>query len=159
MNRQLGLFSAGPPGIDASFRHLRRQELTRGAWVDHAPSWVRGSDALFDALERSLAWRHETMVLYERRVAVPRAVASLPEDGAGHPLLEQTRRALDLRYGEAFRRVSFALYRDGNDSVAFHGDTTARDMTAAHLATVSLGAPADAAAAPGERGVDRLRCS
>jgi len=37
--------------------------------------------------------------------------------------------------------MTAALYRDGNDSVALHGDTTARDMIEAIVATVSLGAP------------------
>ncbi|MBA3538136.1 MAG: alpha-ketoglutarate-dependent dioxygenase AlkB, partial [Deltaproteobacteria bacterium] len=34
-----------------------------------------------------------------------------------------------------------ALYRDGRDSVAFHGDTVARDLLEAVVATVSLGEP------------------
>ncbi|HVY61349.1 MAG TPA: alpha-ketoglutarate-dependent dioxygenase AlkB, partial [Planctomycetota bacterium] len=62
------------------------------------------------------------------------------KDGPGHPLLEAMRRALSERYGEAFVRTSLALYRDGRDSVALHGDTVARDMEApTHVATVSLG--------------------
>ena len=51
------------------------------------------------------------------------------------------RQRLSERYGETFTRVSYALYRDGRDSVAWHGDTTARDMERALVATVSLGAP------------------
>jgi alkylated DNA repair dioxygenase AlkB len=51
------------------------------------------------------------------------------------------RRALSARYQETFVRVSFAYYRDGNDSVAWHGDTTARDLPEALVATVSLGQP------------------
>ena len=38
-------------------------------------------------------------------------------------------------------RATAALYRDGRDSVAYHGDTTARDLEQAVVATVSLGAP------------------
>ena len=53
---------------------------------------------------------------------------------------EQDDREAHERYGEAFVRVSAALYRDGRDSVAFHGDTTARDLVQATVATISLGA-------------------
>ena len=41
---------------------------------------------------------------------------------------------------KSFVRTTAALYRDGDDSVAFHGDTTARDLLQATVATVSLGA-------------------
>jgi alkylated DNA repair dioxygenase AlkB len=49
------------------------------------------------------------------------------------------RAAISAKYGEEFIYTTAALYRDGNDSVAFHGDTTARDMLQATVATVSLG--------------------
>jgi alkylated DNA repair dioxygenase AlkB len=77
--------------------------------------------------------------MYDRMVAVPRLVAG-PEDG-GHPLLDEMRLALSARHLEPFVRVSYALYRDGGDSVAWHGDTGARDRPEALVATVSLGAP------------------
>jgi alkylated DNA repair dioxygenase AlkB len=51
------------------------------------------------------------------------------------------RDALSERYRERFIYMTAALYRDGSDSVAFHGDTTARDMVEALVATVSLGEP------------------
>jgi alkylated DNA repair dioxygenase AlkB len=51
------------------------------------------------------------------------------------------RAALDARYGTSFERLGLALYRDGEDSVAWHGDRIARRMPEALVATVSLGAP------------------
>jgi alkylated DNA repair dioxygenase AlkB len=56
-------------------------------------------------------------------------------------VIDDMRRALSERYGEDFVRITAALYPDGNDSVAWHGDTTARDMPTAIVATVSLGQP------------------
>lgn len=95
-----------------------------------------------DELVRSTEWRQERRYMYERMVDVPRLVASLPEDGPGHPLLERMRALLSAHYATAFARVSMGYYRDGGDSVAFHGDTTARDMdTPTLVATVSLGEP------------------
>ena len=95
-----------------------------------------------DELLRGTAWRSERRYMYDRTVDVPRLVAALPDDGPGHPLLERIREALSAHYGTAFARVSMGYYRDGADSVAWHGDTTARDMDEPTLvATVSRGAP------------------
>jgi alkylated DNA repair dioxygenase AlkB len=140
VSRQLGLFGAGAPSVDGRFARLRRVELDRDAWVEHAPGWVIGQDALFDALERGTRWRTERRPMYDRIVGVPRLVASIPGDGDGHPLLAEMQRALSARYQEDFVRISMALYRDGHDSVAWHGDTIARDRPRALVATVSLGA-------------------
>ena len=141
MLHQLDLFATGAADFDADFSTVRRVILADGAWVDHAPGWVRGHDALFEELARGLPWRREKMRMYDKIVDVPRLLARVSRDGAGQPLIEQMRRAISVRYGEAFVYSSAALYRDGGDSVAFHGDTTAREMDQALVATVSLGAP------------------
>src|SRR5437762_14272049 len=80
------------------------------------------------------------MHMYDHVVDVPRRLAGVPPEGRGQPLLEQMRAALSARYGEELVRTTAALYRDGRDSVALHGDTTARDMEEALVATISLGA-------------------
>jgi alkylated DNA repair dioxygenase AlkB len=142
VSRQLDLFAAPRVGFDAAFSGLRRTELADGAWVDHVPGWVRGHDTLFDELVASLAWHTETRRMYDHVVATPRLLASIPRDGvAGAQTIEALRRALSARYGEDFVRTTAALYRDGSDSVAWHGDTTARDLDQAIVATVSLGQP------------------
>ena len=146
--RQLDLFARGAPDFDGAFGALRRLSLAWGAWVDHVPGWVTGHDALFEQLERDLAWRHETMQMYDRIVDVPRLLARV----AAHPLIDRMREALSARYGEPFVYTSAALYRDGRDSVAMHGDTTARDMLEAVVATVSLGAPRRFLLKPAEGG-------
>ncbi len=79
--------------------------------------------------------------MYERVVEVPRLHAVLPADGDGHAVLASIRRALDARYATAFERVSLAFYRNGEDSVAWHGDYVARRLPEALVATVSVGAP------------------
>jgi alkylated DNA repair dioxygenase AlkB len=120
---------------------LVRRELEAGAWLDYVPGWLRGHEAIFEALSSSVRWRQERREMYEKLVDVPRLYAVLPEDGAGHPIIETMRRALSERYGEAFERVSLAYYRDGRDSVAWHGDYVARNLPEALVATVSVGAP------------------
>jgi alkylated DNA repair dioxygenase AlkB len=141
MLRQLDLFATGAPSFDAEFRALHRIELSDGAWIDYVPRWVGGHDRLFDELEHGLRWRAETMRMYDKIVPVPRLLAAVPADGAAQPLVEDMRIALSRRYGEAFLYTTAALYRGGSDSVAFHGDTTARDMPQSLVATVSLGDP------------------
>ena len=152
MLRQLDLFATGAPAFDAAFTTLRRTELSHGAWIDHVPGWVRGHDALFDDLEQHLPWRSETMQMYDKTVDVPRLLAKVTLDGPGQPLIDQMRQAISNRYGEEFVYTTAALYRDGSDSVAFHGDTTARNMLEALVATVSLGAARKFMLRPAEGG-------
>jgi alkylated DNA repair dioxygenase AlkB len=139
---QPSLFGRGTPAVDATApdRAIRRA-LDDESWIEHLPGWVTGQEALFDELVRTTAWRRERRRMYERMVEVPRLIASLPADGPGHPLLETIREVLNIRYGTVFTNLSLGYYRDGQDSVAWHGDTTARDLPEAIVATVSLGEP------------------
>jgi alkylated DNA repair dioxygenase AlkB len=79
--------------------------------------------------------------MYDRVVKVPRLLAGFPKDGPGHPLLFELGRRLAVRYGVAFPRVTMAYYRSGDDSVAWHGDTIARELPTALVGTLSLGGP------------------
>jgi alkylated DNA repair dioxygenase AlkB len=139
--RQLGLFGNDEPGFDAGFGGIRRIELAEGAWLEHLPGWLAGHERLFEHLVRTTHFHSESRQMYDREVEVPRCHARLPGDGPGHAVIWQVQAALRARYGEAFARVSLALYRDGRDSVAFHGDYVARKLPEALVASVSLGAP------------------
>jgi alkylated DNA repair dioxygenase AlkB len=153
MLRQLDLFATGAPAFDPEFRGRRRIELAAGAWIDHVPAWVSGHDTLFEQLERDLPWRTETMKMYDRVVEVPRLLAAV--DPTTVPLLEAMRETLSREYGEPFLYITAALYRSGSDSVAMHGDTTARNMLSSQVATVSLGAPRRFLMRPNEGGPSR----
>ncbi len=139
---QASLFDRGEPDLDPRrLAELRRTALDDTAWVEHLPSFVAGQAALMDALIASTRWRTETLEIYDRAVAVPRLVAGLPDDGPGHPLIERIRALVSAHYGADFARVSLGYYRDGTDSVAWHGDRVARTLPEALVATVSLGGP------------------
>jgi alkylated DNA repair dioxygenase AlkB len=139
---QPSLFGRGAPAIEAAaLNRAMRRALDAESWIEHFPSWVTGQEALFDELVRTTAWRRERRRMYDRMVEVPRLVASLPADGPGHPILETIRLVLNAHYGMIFTNLSLGYYRDGRDSVAWHGDTTARDLPEAVVATMSLGAP------------------
>lgn len=139
---QTSLFDSGDSTPDLEFSTLMRHELSQGAWVDHAPGWLRGSDTLFQWLLDNAPWEATTQVLYEKTVVTPRLVASFTRDGAPLPApLEAIRSALSQRYGRDFDSVGANLYRDGQDSVAWHGDRIARTLKDPLVATVSLGYP------------------
>jgi len=139
---QPSLLGGGDPAVDgAALSGVRRIALDDQAWVEHLPGWVSGQQALLDHLVSTTAWRTERRMMYDRMVGVPRLVAALPADGPGHTLLEQIRGILDARYQTRFVNLSLGYYRDGADSVAWHGDTTARELPQAIVATVSLGEP------------------
>lgn len=140
---QGSLFDAGDPDIDTTFATLVRHQLEHGAWVDHAPGWLRGADTLFQWLLDHAPWRESTQVIYDRTVVTPRLVATF-DDSAGDrlpPPLESIRDALAQRYRREFDSVGANLYRDGRDSVAWHGDRIARTIRDPIVATVSLGYP------------------
>jgi alkylated DNA repair dioxygenase AlkB len=125
---------------------LVRTTLGRGAWLDFRPGWVAGAGELFGRLERSVPWRAERRPMYERIVDVPRLVCFY-EDCAAVPdaSVEEMRRALSSYYerslGEPLETVGMCLYRDGNDSVAWHGDRVGRSSHEdTVVAIVSLGA-------------------
>jgi alkylated DNA repair dioxygenase AlkB len=139
---QPSLLGSGAPSVDpAALVRIERVALDDSAWFEYLPGWVTGHETLFAELVATTAWRAERRPMYERVVDVPRLLATLPEDGPGHPVLEQIRQLLAARYETEFPRLSLGYYRDGQDSVAFHGDTTARDLPQAVVATVSLGEP------------------
>ena len=124
-----------------------RTLLTQGAWVELRRNWVSGSDRLFDHLVEAVPWRVERRRMYERVVDVPRLVCFYGEGEAlPDPALGDLREALSEHYGaelgEPFRTAGLCLYRDGRDSVAWHGDTIGRGGHAdTMVAIVSLGAP------------------
>ncbi|MCX6396563.1 MAG: alpha-ketoglutarate-dependent dioxygenase AlkB [Propionibacteriales bacterium] len=147
---QPSLFDTGPAlgSLDA----LRRTPLRDGAWIDALPGWLSGADQIFERMVAAVPWRSESRAMYDRVVDVPRLVHTydigevLPE-----PVLTDARDALSRYYadelGEPFVTAGCCYYRDGKDSVAWHGDTGVngrggRGRTQdTMVAIVSLGSP------------------
>ncbi len=132
---------------ESLFEHAERRQLGNGAWVEVRSGWLTDADSLFDELMAVIPWRAERRQMYERVVDVPRLVSfhNLIEEPAPHPRLTQIRRRLNDTYGgelgEPFTTAGLCLYRDGADSVAWHGDTIGRSSTEdTMVAIVSLGA-------------------
>ncbi len=141
------LGSDATPSITRLGAGLTRTRLDARSWVDHRLGWIAGSDAVFDEVSHSTPWRAERRQMYDRVVDVPRLVcwyeaeAELP-----HPVLGAARLRLSAYYRdslpEGFATAGLCLYRDGRDSVAWHGDTIGRGRTEdTVVAILSLGAP------------------
>lgn len=144
-------------------RTVHRHQLTRGAWIDLRPGWVSGAGALFDTLVDAVPWYAEQRQMYERVVDVPRLLCFYGEaDPLPDPALLQAREALSAHYaaelGEAFTTAGMCLYRDGRDSVAWHGDTIGRGRTDdTMVAIVSLGLPRTLMLRPRGGGSDTIK--
>jgi alkylated DNA repair dioxygenase AlkB len=141
---QPGLFGAEEVSFDPSFAGVRRLHLEERSWIDYAPGWVTGSDALFDRIVASRDWGQRMRRMYDRRVLEPRLTAPWnARSGAPlePPVLEDMRRALSAHYGVEFDSIGFNFYRDGQDSVAWHRDKIRSDIEDPIVVLVSLGEP------------------
>jgi alkylated DNA repair dioxygenase AlkB len=145
MDFQATLFAPEPGRLpDDGFE---RRRLSRGAWVDVRRGWLADADDVFDTMVREVPWQAERRQMYDRVVDVPRLVRFyLAGEPLPHPTLTAAREALSAHYlpelGEPFVTTGCCLYRDGRDSVAWHGDRIGRSRTADTLvAIVSLGDP------------------
>ncbi len=124
-----------------------RTVLDHGAWIDVFRGWMRGADALFEHLADVVPWQAERRQMYERVVDVPRLLCFYDDgDELPHPALVAAKAALDRRYrpelGEPFCTAGLCYYRDGRDSVAWHGDRIGRGRQEdTMVAIVSVGAP------------------
>lgn len=117
----------------------RRRFLGDGAWVDHVPGVLSGADALFDELLASAPWAAHDRPMYDRIVREPRLTTR--RWGDPPPLVTEIAERLTAHYGCDLGVVSANLYRDGNDSVAWHGDRVGRVRAETVVAILSLGSP------------------
>jgi alkylated DNA repair dioxygenase AlkB len=134
-------------GVQGSlFEHSERRQLGDGAFIEIRAGWLSDADDALTELLAIVPWRTERRQMYDRVVDVPRLVSfhDLTTDEPPHPLLPQLRRRLNDIYagelGEPFTTVGLCCYRDGSDSVAWHGDTIGRSSSEdTMVAIVSLG--------------------
>ncbi|MFC7754410.1 alpha-ketoglutarate-dependent dioxygenase AlkB [Tsukamurella soli] len=123
-----------------------RRNLGDGAWVELRTRWLPSAGSVFETLRDEVPWYGERRRMYDRIVDTPRLL-KFYEAGAAlpHPALAAARDRLSRDFWadlhEPLTSVGLCYYRDGDDSVAWHGDTIGRGAT--HdtvVAIVSLGA-------------------
>jgi len=140
---QGSLFGGLEPDVDPAFAGLVRRRLDEWCWVDHAPGWLSGADHVFAALRDGLHWGQRRVVMYDRIVDEPRLSwwRTVEEpDADPHPVLAYARRVLGEHYAKPFDSVGVNYYRDGRDSVAWHGDRNRFWTDDLVIAIVSTGA-------------------
>jgi alkylated DNA repair dioxygenase AlkB len=134
---QPSLLAIDEPDFDPQLSGARRRFLGQGAWVDVVPGWLRGADTLFDEVLESAPWKAYERPMYDRMVDVPRLSALEWPDRPR--VIDRMARELGRRYGVDLPAISANLYRDGHDSVAWHGDRIGRVRADAVVAILSLG--------------------
>lgn len=122
-----------------SLEGIRRRFLGDGAWVDHLPGFLTNPGVVFDEILATAPFASHTRPMYDRIVVEPRLTTGRwsPEI----PLLVEMGRELSRHYGLSLPSISANLYRDGNDSVAWHGDRIGRQLSETVVCILSLGAP------------------
>ena len=141
---QPSIFDTTEVSFDESFSALERVHLDPTSWVDYAPGWVSGSDELFAEVLEGRDWKQRERHMYDKKVREPRLTApwiARSGETLEPPVIDDMRGALSERYGVEFDSVGFNLYRDGQDSVAWHADKIRPEIEEPIVVLVSLGAP------------------
>ncbi len=100
------------------------------------------AEAWFRRLRDGADWKHEQRPMYERIVDVPRLMASYRVDAAPPALaLHELLATVQSLAPAPYTSIGMNLYRDGNDSVAMHGDKMHLVAAGHPITLVSLGAP------------------
>lgn len=136
---QTSLFGSVPVDFDERFATLERVWLDDEAWIDYCPLWLSGDQQLYRALVDGAEWTQPVVKMYDREVLTPRLMARV--EPSIHPVVGRIVETLSDRYQMRLDQLSVGWYRDGNDSVAYHGDRIARERPVATVATISLGSP------------------
>lgn len=136
---QGSLLGCAPIAVDSTFATCRRVDLGAGAWIDDIPGWLAGADDVFSDVEASAPWQGRSRIMWDRPVDEPR----LSTHGWTDPPdpLPKMAGILSEQYGLDLSAISANWYRDGADSVAWHGDNAGKYRPTTVVAIVSLGPP------------------
>jgi len=121
--------------------------------VLYVPDFLGDDQRLYDEFESTIQWREETIVLFGRRLAVPRLTAWSGDEGVVYRYSRADHRAngwlnelaglreqLRIRLGIRFNFVLANLYRHGQDAMGWHADDEPELGECPCIASLSLGA-------------------
>ncbi|MDM1556141.1 alpha-ketoglutarate-dependent dioxygenase AlkB [Chryseobacterium indologenes] len=111
------------------------------------------ADLLKDKLLHSTSWEQRTQKMYDKTVITPRLTAWYGNDRKSYdsadnntsssnswtPELFSLKERIEKEFGYQFNGVLLNLYRDNNDSVAWHRDKESRYGKRPVIASISLG--------------------
>ena len=135
---QATLFGSLPFHLGDLVATAQRTHLDDDCWVDHAPGWVQGADDLYATIRDSLAWRSHRRWIVDSEVVEPRLSTNITEPSIA---LREIAHCLTDHYGVDLVASWANLYRDGRDSVAWHGDRFRPGAVHETVALASFGGP------------------
>lgn len=135
---QATLFGSLPFHLGDLVATAQRTQLDDDCWVDHAPGWVQGADDLYATIRDSLAWRSHRRWIVDSEVVEPRLSTNITEPSIA---LQEIAHCLTDHYGVDLVASWANLYRDGRDSVAWHGDRFRPGAVHETVALASFGGP------------------
>ena len=109
------------------------------------------ADLLKDQLLKTAPWEQRTQKMYDKIVLTPRLTAwygdsksydssaKTTENNGWTPELYALKERIEKEFGYQFNGVLLNLYRDNNDSVAWHRDKESRYGKRPVIASISLG--------------------
>jgi alkylated DNA repair dioxygenase AlkB len=125
-------------------RYINRPDLE----LMHMEGFIAKEDAdtYYNSLLNNTPWREYQMPMYDKIVTAPRTVAwygTREETGvntlAWTTELSELRSQVEKETGLMFNAVLLNLYRNGNDSVAWHSDKEHRIGSNPNIASVTFG--------------------
>ncbi|KQT22612.1 2OG-Fe(II) oxygenase [Chryseobacterium sp. Leaf405] len=111
------------------------------------------ADTLKDTLLHNVLWEQHTQKMYDKEILTPRLTAWFGDDKESYesadnnisttnpwtPELLSLKVRIEKEFGYQFNGVLLNLYRDNNDSVAWHRDKESRYGKRPVIASISLG--------------------
>ncbi|GAB4370216.1 MAG: alpha-ketoglutarate-dependent dioxygenase AlkB [Elainellaceae cyanobacterium] len=155
MPKQLSLWADAPESLSKSpFTNAQSLSLPDAdIWFDPAFLDSETSDRLFEQLKRTTQWKQEQITICGKTMPLPRLTAWYGDPGTEHcysgitmipqgwtPALLEIRAAVEAIAPVRFNSVLLNLYRQGQDSVAWHSDDEPELGQNPTIASVSLGA-------------------
>lgn len=122
--------------------------------LEYTEHFMADNDAsqLEELLIRTVPWKQRTQKMYDKTVLTPRLTAWYGDDSKNYrlggndftvnpwlPELWSLKQQIETSSGYRFNSVLLNLYRDGNDSVAWHRDKESELGNRPVIASVSLG--------------------
>ena len=112
-----------------------RMALDDCCWFELQRRWLPDPHVLFDDLTKTLDWHQTERAMFDRWVTDPRLGATVTRPTAA---LGSAQTALESQFECSFGAIWCNLYRDGSDSVAWHGDRDG-SRPIGEVAIISLG--------------------
>lgn len=127
--------------VDTAFSSAKRITIDADSWVEIVPDWLAGPQILFDRLATAVPWLQHDRTLFDQTFREPRLTAEYRElsQVRDRGLLDAAR-ALSHHYGVEYDSLWLNLYRNGQDSTAWHRDRFSCKRPQCIVPVLTLGA-------------------